>query len=328
MNTPFGPLSSFNAVDLAIAVIVLLGAWSGWRRGFLAAASTLVTLAAGLLIAILAHAPVASLLAAHTPVREPWAAPLAFVALVFLTTGVFASLARTTLRRIPYGVGAHGLNRALGVLPGAIQGLLQAAIVSLILLTLPIDSRLTAQAQGSVLAERLAAPASQLEDLLRPIFEPAVQRTMDGVAVAPESQEHVKLPFSVQDARPRPDLEAAMLALVNGERTAQGLSALRADPEALETARAHSRDMLANGYFSHVAPDGRSPFDRMRASGLKFRAAGENLALAGTLPMAHQGLMNSPGHRANILQPAFGRLAIGILDGGRHGLMITQTFRN
>jgi uncharacterized protein YkwD len=265
---------------------------------------------------------------AHSPVTDPWAPPLVFIAIVLVSTGVLASLARVALRRVPYGVAGRGLDRTLGVAPGAVQGLVQAAIVALILLTLPIDDRLTAQTQRSVLAERLAAPAERLEELLRPIFDPAVQRTMNGLTVAPESHEHVKLPFSVQDARPRPDLEAAMLALVNGERTTQGLPPLRADPEALETARAHSRDMLANGYFSHIAPDGKSPFDRMRASGLKFRAAGENLALARSLPMAHQELMNSPGHRANILQPAFGRLAVGILDGGRHGLMITQTFRN
>jgi uncharacterized protein YkwD len=66
----------------------------------------------------------------------------------------------------------------------------------------------------------------------------------------------------------------------------------------------------------------------MRRGGLKSRAAGENLALARTLPMAHQGLMDSPGHRANILRPAFGRVGIGILDGGRYGLMVTQNFRN
>ncbi|MDQ3129497.1 MAG: colicin V production protein, partial [Acidobacteriota bacterium] len=45
-------------------------------------------------------------------------------------------------------------------------------------------------------------------------------------------------------------------------------------------------------------------------------------------PIAHTGLMNSPGHRANILQPNFGRVGIGVLDGGRRGLMITQNFRN
>ena len=56
--------------------------------------------------------------------------------------------------------------------------------------------------------------------------------------------------------------------------------------------------------------------------------AGENLALAQTLRIAHKGLMNSPGHRANILHKSFGRLGIGILSGDMHGIMVTQAFRN
>jgi uncharacterized protein YkwD len=56
--------------------------------------------------------------------------------------------------------------------------------------------------------------------------------------------------------------------------------------------------------------------------------AGENLALAPTLTIAHEGLMNSPGHRANILQKKFGRVGIGVMEGGFHRLMITQNFRN
>jgi uncharacterized protein YkwD len=106
------------------------------------------------------------------------------------------------------------------------------------------------------------------------------------------------------------------------------LKPLKPDPELAEVARAHSRDMLARGYFSHVTPDGKDPFDRMRQANVRFLAAGENLALARTLAGAHQGLMNSPGHRANMLRPQFGRLGVGVLDGGRYGLMITQNFRN
>ena len=78
----------------------------------------------------------------------------------------------------------------------------------------------------------------------------------------------------------------------------------------------------------HDSPDGKSPFDRMRDAKIEFSKAGENLALAQTLEIAHINLMNSPGHRANILHPAFGRLGIGIVDGGFYGLMISQEFRN
>ncbi len=115
---------------------------------------------------------------------------------------------------------------------------------------------------------------------------------------------------------------------VNRERAAAGLPALAPDPEMTAVARKHSADMFARGYFAHVSPDGQDPFDRMRRAGVVFRTAGENLALAPTLAIAHSGLMNSPGHRANILRPEFGRLGIGIMDGGMRGLMVTQNFRD
>ena len=86
--------------------------------------------------------------------------------------------------------------------------------------------------------------------------------------------------------------------------------------------------MFARGYFSHYTPERKDPFDRMRASDVKFLTAGENLAFGKTLSVCHQGLMNSPGHRANILHDSFGRVGIGILDGGVYGLMISQEFRN
>ena len=119
-----------------------------------------------------------------------------------------------------------------------------------------------------------------------------------------------------------------MLELVNSERTAAGLQPLAADPELTEVARQHSADMFKRGYFAHVTPENRSPFDRIREADVRFLTAGENLALAPTVQLAHNGLMNSPGHRANILPSSFGRVGIGIMDGGMHGLMVTQNFRN
>ena len=119
-----------------------------------------------------------------------------------------------------------------------------------------------------------------------------------------------------------------MLQLVNTERMAAGLKPLAPDPELTEVARRHSTDMFGRGYFAHDSPEGRDPFDRMRESGVQFVTAGENLALAPTVQVAHTGLMNSPGHRANILHRDFGRVGIGIMDGGIRGLMVSQEFRN
>ena len=123
-----------------------------------------------------------------------------------------------------------------------------------------------------------------------------------------------------------PKEEEAMLVLVNEERTKRGLGKLTMNEKARGVARGHSMDMFARGYFSHINPEGMNPFDRMEKGGVKFGIAGENLALAPTLALAHQGLMNSPGHRANILKPGYKTVGIGIVDGGPYGLMVTQDF--
>ena len=119
-----------------------------------------------------------------------------------------------------------------------------------------------------------------------------------------------------------------MLELVNKERRSEGLKELRADEEMAVVARKHSADMFKRGYFSHISPEGKDPFQRFNKEKIRYYTAGENLALAQTLQIAHDGLMNSPGHRANILRDGFGRVGTGILDGGIYGLMITQNFRN
>jgi len=181
---------------------------------------------------------------------------------------------------------------------------------------------------ASVSVNRLAVYTERLEAALHPVFGEAIAETLNLLTIRPESNERVSLPYAVAASPPRPELEVKMLELVNGERVAAGLRPLAADPEPLQVARQHSADMFARGYFAHVTPEGRNPFERMREANVRFLTAGENLALAPTLHIAHTGLMNSPEHRANILQRDFGRVGIGIMDGGVHGLMETQDFHN
>jgi uncharacterized protein YkwD len=125
-----------------------------------------------------------------------------------------------------------------------------------------------------------------------------------------------------------PAAEERMLELLNGERTRVGLRPLVADDRLREVARAHSLEMFQLDYFSHDSPNTGSPFDRMRAAGITFVVAGENLAFAPNVDAAHQGLMNSPGHRANILRAEFGRVGIGVIRSLAQGSMFTQDFTN
>ncbi|PHK49156.1 CAP-associated domain-containing protein [Staphylococcus edaphicus] len=101
--------------------------------------------------------------------------------------------------------------------------------------------------------------------------------------------------------------------LVNAERVQHDLSPLTYSSSISDTARKHSKDMADHNYFDHNNLSGESPFDRLEADGHDFNAAGENLAYGQPSSIyAHQGLMNSLGHRKNILKEAFSTLGVGV----------------
>lgn len=120
--------------------------------------------------------------------------------------------------------------------------------------------------------------------------------------------------------------EQRMLDLVNAERAKNGQPLLKANLKLTEVARLKARDMIDKNYFSHTSPTYGSPFDMMRKFGITYGTAGENLAGAPTVDTAHTNLMNSSGHRANILNGSFREVGIGIVNGGPYGKMIVQMF--
>lgn len=108
-------------------------------------------------------------------------------------------------------------------------------------------------------------------------------------------------------------LEYQLFDLTNATRVKHELSILEWDEAVRETARKHSTDMAANQFFSHTNLEGQSPFDRMKEDDISFLSAGENLAYGQfSSVFAHQGLLNSEGHRENILHGDFSYLGIGV----------------
>ncbi|WP_408955260.1 CAP domain-containing protein [Natroniella sp. ANB-PHB2] len=122
--------------------------------------------------------------------------------------------------------------------------------------------------------------------------------------------------------------EREMLELVNQERRERGLNELKTDYQLVKVARAKSQDMIDEDYFSHQSPNYGSPFDMLRRINVSYNIAGENLAGASRVELAHQELMNSPGHRENILHSDYTHIGIGVIEGGRYGRMYTQIFAN
>ncbi len=126
------------------------------------------------------------------------------------------------------------------------------------------------------------------------------------------------------------EAEHRLLALVNADRQAAGLAALVWDERVADVARGHSKEMRETKVVAHISPTTGSAADRVRAAHIKTAVVLENVARAYGIGEAHLGLMNSPGHRANIMSPTATHIGIGVVFGdtvsGRREIFITQVF--
>jgi uncharacterized YkwD family protein len=107
-----------------------------------------------------------------------------------------------------------------------------------------------------------------------------------------------------------------VLDLVNQERTKAGLNSLSLNSSLSKVAMAKAQDMYNNNYFDHQSPTYGSPFDMMTAFGVTYNSAGENIAKGQTSPTEVMNQwMNSPGHRANILNSSYTQIGIAYYNG-------------
>ena len=187
-----------------------------------------------------------------------------------------------------------------------------------------------------------AKPKTVWTALTKGDFKKAAESLWDMVRPRPQTwtsfkEEFYTLPESTADVRaylPKygkngtvlPDLEKEMVKLVNQERKKAGLKPLQVDPRLTALAEKKAADMALKEYFSHKSPTYGFPEDMVTNAGITWRMCGENLARNRTVEDAHKALMNSEGHRANILRPEFTHIGIGVVASDTYGLLVTEIF--
>lgn len=109
--------------------------------------------------------------------------------------------------------------------------------------------------------------------------------------------------------------ERKLFDLINQERKKAGVSPLQIDEKTFKAAKIKSQDMNDNSYFSHTSPTFGSSTTLLKNEGVSYRYFGENIAKNYSVENAHNSLMNSEGHRKNILNPNYTHVGIGIVNG-------------
>lgn len=313
-------------VDLAIVCLLASYGFDGVRKGLALAGLEVAGFFLAMLGAIALYAPVGRLLTARFAVALPFAKAIGFFAVWAAIEFVYPFAANFIYKKIPERFKRSRWNKWGGSLPAILDGSLTAALLLSMVVALPMPGAVKKDVFDSRIGSFLVRRTEGLERTLDAAFGGAVKQTLTFLTVKPQTGETVNLGFSTMAFAPAPEIETRMFDLVNAERVKAGVKPLKYDPAIVPVARAHAADMFTRGYFSHVNPDSLSPSDRADAAEVEYRIFGENLAYAPDLSLAHQGLMNSPGHRENILRSEFTRIGIGVQDGGVYGLMFVQNF--
>lgn len=328
---PFG----INVLDIIIVAIICFYAYEGYTVGFTIAFLDLVSFIASFIVALKFYGIGASIFVTYFSMPIGIANAVGFFFLALFCEVILSILFRKLVKHTPKTRISPGVthffnqtNHYFGIVPGAVSAFIVLSFLLTVIVSLPSSPLIKNLVTNSQIGSILVANTSLFEKNLNNIFGGALNETLNFMTIKPESNELVNLKFTVKNGTIDPVAEQEMFRKVNMERAKAGLELVAFDNALRDVARAHSNDMFKRGYFSHYTPDGISPFDRMNNAGIQYLYAGENLALAPTTPLAHQGLMNSPGHRANILNPNFKKIGIGVIDGGMYGKMYSQEFTN
>ena len=148
--------------------------------------------------------------------------------------------------------------------------------------------------------------------------------------VEASAEERVRNP-SPSGETPAREIEEEVFRAVNQARVEKGLTPLQENPQLQQIARRHSEDMVTRHFFGHLNPDGQDVVDRLRAQGVKdFTAAGENIFNGKKVADPAQGTvrewLNSPGHRKNLLNPRYTAGGVGISQGEKDAIYVTQVY--
>ncbi len=324
-------LTGFNFVDGIILAVVLVYIIQGLSFGFLQSIIDFFGFIFSFIAGLKLYGVIASLLTKFIAMPSGFSKALGFLIaavlgeiIISFILKIIINLAFSSSSKAPEFI--KKTNSILGIIPSLASALVLLSFILSLVISFPFSPFLKNSISSSKIGSVLVQKTQGFESDIQKVFGGALNETLNFLTVEPQDNSIVKLQFQTNNAKTDEVSERKMITMVNQERVSRGLSSLDFDTNLRDVGRNHCTDMFQRGYFSHYTPEGLSPFDRMAQVNISFTYAGENLAFSPSVELAMQGLMQSPGHKANILSSNFGKIGIGVIDGGIYGEMFCQEF--
>lgn len=317
-----------NYIDLLIILLLVYFASEAWRHGFWIILADFIAFLGSLLLSLRLYKFIAEFLKINFNLIPSVSNALGFLISAILLESVLGLLLGHLIYKIPTKIRKHKLSKLAGVLPGLGEGIVLVSFLLTLIIALPVRPQIKSDVTESKIGSFIVEKTTGVEKAINDIFGGVIEESLTYFTIKPNSNESVPLDIAKVELTVDEASEKALFQKVNEERKKLAIPELVWAPEIVPVARAHARDMWERKYFSHYSPEGKDVGDRLQKLGVRYTFAGENLALAPTVNTAHTGLMNSEGHRENILEPGFKKLGIGVIDNGIYGKMFVQVFTN
>lgn len=312
-----------------IVFVIFVGYFLLMTEDFISSFLDLLSFIVTLLLSYKLYAFVGPLLVEYLSLSRGIANATGFFLTWFFIESILFLFARFIHLYIPLHIKDHTLNKMLAYIPSLIQGTIFYLLITVTIFSLPTNAVIKEEILRSATGPYFISFSHTLDTQVKRVFGQAANETINFMTIRNTLGEGVNLGFKAPSEKLTIDSfsENTMLSLINRERESRGLNALAMSSALQDVARDYATDMFIEGFFSHESPvDGSDPADRIDSREIPYTVTGENLAYAPDVYIAHQGLMNSPGHRANILNEEYLKVGIGVIDGGIYGKMFVQEF--
>lgn len=315
-----------NYIDLIIILILVYFATEAWRHGFWVILVDFVSFLGSILISLSFYKYVSLFLRSNFSLGSSISNALGFLATAIITEGILGFILAKFLHKVPEKLREHTLLRIAAMIPAIGEGLILIAFILTLAVAFPIRPSVKSDIVRSKIGGVILAKTVVIEKSVNEIFGGVIEDSLTYLTVKPGSSESVSLPTSSNNLKVDTESAKEMFSLVNKERNKLGIAELIWNEKIAKISQNYATYMWENHYFGHIALDGKDVGDRLKEGKINYSAAGENLALAPTAISAEGGLMNSQGHRDNILNTKFEKIGIGVVDNGIYGKIFVQVF--
>ena len=316
----------FNLIDILIILVIAYFIVEGWQHGFWVMLTDFVTFLGSLIISLKFYAYSADLIYNNFPVSKSISTVIGFLLTAVVSEAILSILALQAIKLLPLKLRNNKTAKYLSVLPSVGEGIVIVSFLLLLIMGLPVNPKIKTEISSSKIGGVVVEKTQSVEAKLKVIFGGIIEETISYMIIEPDSSRIVSIQAVAGDLSIDETSEKSMFDFVNKERQKVGVKELQWYSEAVGVARAHAGDMWKRQYFGHISPEGKDVGTRLEEAGIEYLIVGENLALAPTVQTAMTGLMNSDGHKRNILDPNFDKVSIGVIDNGIYGKMFVQIF--